>query len=200
MKRRTLLTGFLFLFCVFASGQGRLIGYTYSIGIPSGSTKDYINSVSFRGVTFEGFIDLNKNLAAGYLIGWNVLSEKREDYTYIKDNLTVQGTQYRYMNLIPFLMRGAYNFGEQTHIRPYIGAGLGTVREITRTDVGLLSFKEDAWHFSVAPEIGLNIPCLKGAVTASARYLYGLRAEDLNNISYFTLNIGYLFKSEKTYE
>lgn len=193
MKARFLIASLFILSASISFSQSKLIGYTYSIGVPTGSTNDYISSVSFRGVNFEGLIELNDNLAAGWLIGWNVFCEKRLNDTYIKDNVTIEGTQYRYMNLFPILARGIYQLGKKSGTRPYFGAGIGFTPDILRTDIGLYSFKQDAWHFTIAPELGINFPVSGGAITGSLRYLYGFKKLEIENISYLSLNIGFLF-------
>lgn len=193
MRLRYFITGLIFLVSSITFGQSKLIGYTYSMSVPLEVNNDYITSWSFRGVTFEGLIELNERLAAGWLAGWNVFSEKHLNDIYVKDNVTINGTQYRYMNLFPILARAAYQFGKHSGTRPYIGAGLGTTGEISRTDIGLISYREDAWHLSISPETGINIPVKGGAITTSFRYIYGLKAQDIHSISYLSFNLGFLF-------
>ena len=193
MKLRYFISGLLFLWASSGFGQNNHWGLSYSFSVPLGGIDNYISAGSFRGANFEGFIDLNANVSAGWLFGWNTFFEKRVNETFVKDNLTLNGTQYRYMNLFPMLGRGIYQLGEQFGTRPYIGAGLGVTRDIARTDVGLYSFKKTAWHFTMAPEIGINIPLTEGAITGSVRYIYGVKARDLDHISYISFNLGYLF-------
>jgi hypothetical protein len=197
MKLRYITAFLFFLAASAAFGQKKLIGYTYSVSIPMGSIKDYISSASFRGVNFEGLIKLNDKLSAGWLAGWNVFAEEHPDEIYVKDNLTIAGTQYRYKNMFPVLARVACNMGKTEGVRPYAAGGIGLTYEIMRTDVGLYSFKYDGWHLSLAPEMGINIPVKEGAVTCSARYIYGFKTQDLKSISYITINLGYLFKGDK---
>jgi hypothetical protein len=197
MKLRLIIAALFLLAASAVFGQNKLIGYTYSMSVPLGSTKEYISAASFRGVNFEGLIELNNKLSIGWLTGWNVFSEEHPDDVYIKDNLTVAGTQYRYKNLFPLLARVVCPSGKPEGPKPYFGAGVGLTPEIMRTDVGLYSFKYDGWHISIAPELGINIPVSGGAVTATARYLYGFKTQDLPNISYISVNLGFLFAGKK---
>ncbi len=192
MKIRYFITGLLFLLATTAFGQSKHFGLTYSFSVPLGGIDNYISAGSFRGANLEGYIDLTENFSAGWLIGMNTFFEKRVNETYEKDNLTLNGTQYRYMNVFPMLARGIYQFGEEYGNRPYIGAGLGMTRDIARTDIGLYSFSKTAWHFTMAPEIGINIPLSESAITASVRYVYGVKARDLDHISYLSFNLGFL--------
>jgi hypothetical protein len=197
MRLRYITVFLFFLTASSAFSQKKLIGYTYSISVPMGSIKDYISAPSFRGVNFEGLIKLNDKLSVGWLAGWNVFAEEHPNDLYVKDNLTIAGTQYRYKNMFPILARVANHMGKATGARPYAAAGIGLTDEIMRTDVGLYSFKLDGWHLSLAPELGIIIPVNGGAVTGSARYIYGLKTQDLKSISYISINLGFLFKADK---
>jgi hypothetical protein len=173
--------------------QGTYLGGTYSIGVPLGGIDNYISAGSFRGANFEGLKEINSNLAVGWVLGWNVFYEKRTNEVYTNDNLTLTGTQYRYMNLFPMLARGLYEFGGVEGSRPFIGSGLGVTADIAKTNIGLYSFQKTGWHFTVAPELGIKIPLGYGTITTSLRYTYGVKTSELDQISYFSINLGMLW-------
>ena len=132
-------------------------------------------------------------MAVGWVLRWNTFSEKRDNEVYMRDNLTLTGTQYRYKNLFPLLARGVYQIGGHEGTRPYIGAGLGVTPDITRTVVGVYSFEETAWHFTMAPEAGIIIPFGYTSFTANVRYVYGFKAGELGMMSFLSLNLGLLW-------
>jgi len=193
MKLKYFITGLFFLVTSVAFGQYNYWGFTYSMSVPMVGIDQYITAGSFRGATVEGYYEVNENAAIGWLVGWNTFFEKRYNETYEKDNLALTGTQYRYMNTFPILARGLYSFGAEYTTRPYIGAGLGITPDVVRTDIGLYSFSKDVVHFTMAPEIGINIPYDGGAVIASARYVYGVKTRYIEHISYFSFNLGFVF-------
>jgi hypothetical protein len=193
MKPLYYLTAAFLLLTSVTSAQATYLGGTYSIGIPLGGIDNYISSPSFRGANFEGLKELNSNLAVGWILGWNVFSEKRVNEVYTYDNLTMTGTQFRYMNLFPMLVRGLYEFGTMEGTRPYIGAGTGVTADIVKTNIGLYSFQKTGWHFTVAPELGIKIPLGYGSVTTSLRYTYCVKTKEINDFSYFSLNLGMLW-------
>jgi hypothetical protein len=193
MKPVYYLTFIFFLMSSVSFSQGTYLGGTYSIGIPLGGLENYISSGSFRGANFEGLKETNSKFAFGWILGWNVFSEKRVNEVYTYDNLTLTGTQYRYMNLFPMLARGLYEFGEPAATRPFIGFGTGVTADIAKTNIGLYSFKKTGWHFTVAPEIGIKIPLGYTSLTGSLRYTYGVKTKELGNLSYFTINFGGLW-------
>jgi hypothetical protein len=182
-----------FLFLALSSAaysQGTYLGGSYSIGIPLGNLDNYITAGSFRGANFEGLKEINSKLAVGWILGWNVFAEKRENEVYTNDNLTIRGTQYRYMNLFPMLARGLYEFGAPDAPRPFIGSGLGVTADIARTNIGLYSFQKTGWHFTIAPEAGIKIPLGYTSITASLRYTYGVKTKEIGAVSYFSINLG----------
>ena len=193
MKPIYYLTVIFLLLSSVVFSQGTYLGGTYSIGIPLGGLENYISAGSFRGANFEGLKEINSKLAVGWILGWNVFSEKRVNEVYTYDNLTVTGTQYRYMNLFPMLARGLYEFGEHGGTSAFIGSGIGVTADIAKTNIGLYSFKKTAWHFTVAPEIGIKIPLGYTSLTGSLRYTYGVKTKELGNLSYFSINLGGLW-------
>jgi hypothetical protein len=193
MKPVYFFTALLLLASTVTFSQGTYLGGTYSIGIPVGGLEKYISAASYRGLNFEGVKEFNSKFAVGWLLGWSVFSEKRKNDVYTDDNLTLTGTQYRYMNLFPMLVRGLYEFGEHEGTRPFIGSGLGVTYDIARTNVGLFSFQKTGWHFTVAPEIGMKIPLGYANIIAGLRYSYGVKTKELGGISYFSINLGLIW-------
>jgi hypothetical protein len=193
MKQVYYLTTILLLISTVTFSQGTYLGGTYSIGIPLGGIDNYISAGSFRGANFEGLKEINSKVAVGWILGWNVFSEKRVNEVYTDDNLTLTGTQYRYMNLFPMLARALYEFGTAEGTRPFIGSGLGVTADIAKTNIGLYSFQKTGWHFTVAPEIGIKIPLGYTSLTGSLRYTYGVKTRELGNLSYFSINLGGLW-------
>lgn len=193
MKPVYFLIALFILFSSVTFSQATYLGGTYSIAIPLGGIENYISAGSFRGANFEGLKEINSRVAVGWVLGWNVFSEKRLNEVYTYDNLTLTGTQYRYMNLFPMLARGLYEFGEPGGTRPFAGAGIGVTADIAKTNVGLYSFQKTGWHFTLAPEIGIRIPLGYGSITTSLRYTYGVKTRELDRISYLSINLGMLW-------
>ena len=193
MKPKYYLAVLFLLFSTVTFSQGTYLGGTYSIGIPLGGIENYISAGSFRGANFEGLKEINSKVAVGWILGWNVFSEKRVNEVYTDDNLTLTGTQYRYMNLFPMLARGLYEFGKPDGTRPFLGSGLGVTADIAKTNIGLYSFEKTGWHFTFAPELGVKIPLGYTSLTCGLRYTYGVKTKELGSISYFSINLGALW-------
>jgi hypothetical protein len=183
---------FLLPTLAFAQDGYTYQGLTYSMAVPLAGTQDYINAGSYRGVNYEGMHELTPKFAIGWLFGWNVFHTELRNETYTHDNLTITGNQFRYQNEFPMLARGLYLFGQPAGIRPYLGAGIGVIYNVRRTDIGLYSLKTDAWHFSMSPEMGILIPFRGSYLTTSIRYNYGVKARDLDAQSYISFNLGFM--------
>jgi len=172
-------------------------GFTYSAAIPTGVTKDFCVDATFRGFNYEGYFEVGSNFAIGWLFGWNIFYNKLSNQTFTNDNLTIQGTQYRYMNEFPMLLRGLYLFGEKDKIRPFAGGDLGIIYNVRDLDLGVYSSKKMAWQLAVAPEVGIVFPTKVVSLTAGIRYNYAFAAAELDEVSYFSFNLGILFNKKK---
>jgi hypothetical protein len=194
MKIKHIIISLMFLLPTLAFAQDGYTyqGLTYSMAVPLAGTQDYINAGSYRGVNYEGMHELTPKFAIGWLFGWNVFHTELRNETYTHDNLTITGNQFRYQNEFPMLARGLYLFGQPAGIRPYLGAGIGVIYNVRRTDIGLYSLKTDAWHFSMSPEMGILIPFRGSYLTTSIRYNYGVKARDLDAQSYISFNLGFM--------
>jgi hypothetical protein len=168
-------------------------GFTYSAASPTGVTKDFCVDATFRGFNYEGYFEVGSHFALGWLLGWNVFYNKLSNQTYVNDNATVHGTQYRYMNEFPMLLRGLYLFGEKDKVRPFAGGDMGVIYNVRDIDLGVYSNKKMAWQFAVAPEIGIVVPLKVVSLTTGIRYNYAMAGGDLDEVSYFSFNLGILF-------
>jgi opacity protein-like surface antigen len=183
---------FLIPAMTFAQHDFPYHGFTYSMSVPAVGTNDYINAGSFRGANYEGYYELKPKFALSWLLGWNVFNNELRNETYVDDNVTITGNQFRYQNAFPMLVRALYLFGVPEGIRPFVGAGLGVTYNKRRTDIGLYSLEADAWHFTMAPELGIMIPVGMSGITSSVRYNYAVKARDLGQQSYFSFNLGFM--------
>ena len=95
-KMKTLkfiLAGILVMLAIDSNAQ--IMDYyssvNYTMGIPLGSTSDYIGQASFRGASFEFGRFMNDDLSVGFLLSWSVFYEGFDTDTYTFDNLILTG-------------------------------------------------------------------------------------------------------------
>ena len=173
-----------------AQAQDWFWGITYEVSAGTGETKDFVSGLNFRNIAVDGRKQIGRNTSAGMHFGWNIITSQ-DDQVVQFNNATITGcAQIRYINAWPIYANAHYYFGRRNSVRPYIGANLGTIYEETRLDISTISVSDNAWHFAVAPEIGLIFPVdwhLKAHL--SARYNYGFRASN-RTVQYFTIGLG----------
>ncbi len=130
--------------------------FTYSIGFGMGDLGDYIGSPSFRGFTIDYRRLVQPNVAIGFDLGWNVFYEAKSAQTYVVDNQSLTGKQYRYSNNFPMLATATYFLSPEETLNPYAGLGLGTMFTRRNTDMNLYTLEQEAWSFALQPEIGFQ--------------------------------------------
>jgi hypothetical protein len=201
MKHILLTVLLLVVMTGIASAQvsNTLFGITWNVGIPMGNTKDFIDKVSYSGVSFEGRSWLNKDFAVGGMFGWSIFDlVSREPIQIDQPNYggTISGTQERWINTLPIMVSGFYHFG-RGDIVPYVGANVGTYYIVETFGIGTVAWESRNWHFGVAPEAGIMIGLSRTTyLMLTARYNYAFDSgeniaggED-NAQSWVNLNVG----------
>ena len=63
-------------------------------------------------------------------------------------------------------------------------------------DMGMFRKEKNHWHFAIKPEIGLLMEIsYSTALKLSAKYYNGFSSGDLENQGYFSIGIGFAFKT-----
>ena len=198
-KSKILLIGiFMMLFGVSSFGQGGgMWNFDWSMGFPMGDMKDFTEQPSFRGFQIEGRSFVTDKIAVGGMGAWNVFYENFGWTTEtFGDNKTIYGYKRRFINAMPLMVTGHYYF-TQSGIQPYIGAGLGTYYIESRDFMGIYYVQGKAWHFGLAPEVGVVMPVGMGNTGININFKYNMAAKTKDEQSYTWLgiNVGltYLF-------
>jgi len=193
MKRIYLALIAIFVMPVTLMAQQSMFNINWDISFPVGETSDYISNTSFRGVSFEGRGFVGDQFSVGGWISWDVFKEKKSNETYNGDGVSVTGTQVRYLNMMPILLTGHYYLGTLDTATPYFGLGLGAIRSLQRTEIGLVAFQNDNWHLGLAPEIGIFIPAnYNMGFNLAVKYQYAAKSND-SSYSYVSVILGFSF-------
>ena len=167
----------------------------YSIGTGTGDAKTFISSPSFRGASFEFRHMVQPKIGIGADIGWNTFYERRAYDTYTSGTISLSGVQYRYINALPIYVAFDYYFRPDNRINPFVGLGVGTMYFRKNTDMNLYTLKQDAWMFALRPEFGIRYEANPGMdFILAGKFNYGFDTDQLSTQSYFTFNIGFVFK------
>jgi len=175
-------------------GQRGYTSLTYSIGLPTGSLSEYIDDVSYRGMTAEFYWHVKKSLDAGLEVGWNVFYSKEDSKAYTSETASISGVQFRYTNAVPILAAARWRL-MTGNLEPYVGAGVGTSSINRSTDFGLYRISNNSWQFCVRPEAGImfKLGDTFGA-TAGIKYYANFENDKLEGQTYFTGNVGFVFQ------
>ena len=195
MKHILPITIFLSLMITTVARAQDTFGLLYTISFPTGNTNDYLSKASFRGVTLDFRHQITPEVAAGFSTGWYTFYERKDYDTYsVQGNeVTFSGIQYRYLNSAPLLALVDYYFKPDEAISPFAGLGIGSTYNRATISMGLYEVDIESWHFTLAPEVGVQFTGGIGASGfLSARYNYNFAGSDLETQSYISLNIGVL--------
>ncbi len=175
-----------------AYGQQYSTSILYNVSIPVSNTTDYLSTTSFRGVSVSPRMYFNDRFSLGVTAGMQVFYEKVPPATYQQeDNLTLYGTQFRYINAFPLYLSPQIHFSTSSKLKPYAGLGVGTTYFIQNTNMGLYAFREKEWLLGLYPEAGVMFPFKNDwHFTVSGKYNHLFGAGELPAQGYVGVNVG----------
>ena len=173
------------------SGQDVIWKMAYEVAFPFSNTKEFTDQVSWRGVSMDVDRLINDNVAVGLGFSWGVFVEKEPDSDYqLDNNMLVHGTQVRYINNIPMLARFSW-YQPTGSFETYFTAGVGTVWQQQRREIGLWAFEDNYWQFALSPEAGIIFPIARSYLTAKVKYMQGFKTSEAPALSYLGIGVGF---------
>ena len=203
MKKILTITACLFLsVAMFGQYKGGIWTYTYDMSFGTGATGDFISPASFRGMSITGQGFVSEKISIGGQFSWQTFYEKTakvEEFDILDEDDervtgAIAGTQYRYINSFPLLVTAKYWNKNPVFedIAFFGGLGVGTTIVKRRLEVGIFALDETKWHFTVAPEVGVNISLAEGfAWFLSGQYFYSVKTSETPEHSHFTIHVGF---------
>ena len=171
------------------AGQ-REFGVSWNIAMPLGDTADFTKNLSLRGITVDYHAFRSHTTSWGLNVGWTVFTENPDD-TLVGDGYAITGQRWNYINAVPIYVSGFHYWGQKRQTSYFAGANLGAVWAEYRTTVGLYNFQDQAWHFAVAPEIGMRLPMSSFLGFISLRYHLLMKSGEIDTQSWLELRIGF---------
>jgi hypothetical protein len=150
--------------------------FSYNMGTPGGSTTDYIDNFSFRGIGFQGrkMMDFQNTWSLGFDVSWQVFNQENSGTTVVDEELrsAITGTAFKYINAFPLLANAHYYIGNRQRgsTLGFVGLNAGLYYIEQRTEAGLYALTSDNWHFGGAPEVGIAFPAGRTVLTGTVRY------------------------------
>ncbi len=173
-----------------ALARNNVFGVSWNLSVPTGNTSDFLSDFSFRGMGVEYKTFINKNVAYGVNVSWNVMAEEMDEPFQV-DSFSVSGLRTHYVNSVPIYVSGCRYFGSQMGTRYFVGGHAGVAWLEQRMDLGLFSREESNWHAAFAPEIGIQLPYSAFLGSFSVRYNYMLKAGETEAQSYLEIRLGF---------
>ncbi len=172
-----------------------MFSLSYTTSFSTGETNDFIEQVSWRGMSLDGRYFLSDNLSLGGYTNWTTFYERMPDATYTDGTSSISGVQYRYINSFPLLLNAHYyKTAGKADLKVYAGVGVGTYYISQTTEMGLWMVEDNIWHFGFAPEIGFLVPAGEVDLNLSVKCNYALKAKDSINYSWFGISLGIAWK------
>jgi hypothetical protein len=202
MKLRNPIVGAAVSIVIAVAGTANAQSYdvwfmmTYDPSMAVGDTKDFVSNLGYFGFGVEGKTFRNANLAWGFVAEWHNMYEKTSETAQV-DNVTITGTQRRFLDSIPLLLGAYYHLGSRKNrIRPYGAIKAGPYWIYQRLEVGTVKINiTRGWHLGVAPEVGITFLTpdldLYGLVSADFNYVFS--REDSIDFTYLSLSIGIVY-------
>ena len=177
-------------------GQFWYTNVSYDIGIPMGSSKDFVSTTSFRGATFNFGRMINDNLSIDGRFSWSTYYEARDFQTYTSDDgmTDISGKAFKYLNNFPITTGLTYFVRTDGKFTPYFSGGLGAYKINERTDMGIYYAETKEWHFGLFPQVGLLYEInFSLSLNVFARYDYAFETSRASDHSFLNFGIGLLF-------
>ncbi|MGY6741252.1 MAG: hypothetical protein ACXIUQ_00850 [Cecembia sp.] len=168
--------------------------FNYDVGIPMGKlSNEFINQMSWRGVSFENRWGIKPKLSVGLLVGWQVFAQRLDNYTQELDNgnAAIHGNQFRTINTFPMQGTMHYTFTETSNALPWIGLGLGIAHSNQVVEVGFFEDKRTITSFAITPQAGIDFPLNRiSSISLSTRYNYFLHSNQPFDYSFLVFSVG----------
>jgi hypothetical protein len=169
---------------------------TYEPSIAVGDAGDFVTNPGYVGVGGELRTFRGKRLAWSLSGSWQNMYETTDEIVHI-ENVTISGTQVRYLDFVPLLIGADYHFlGRERRIRPFVGLAAGTYWVRQRVKIGTVDIELNKnWHFGLAPQLGITFltpdPDFYGFIGSDFNYIFSRK--DSIDYMYVTLSLGFVY-------
>jgi opacity protein-like surface antigen len=175
------------------SAQESKFSLQYSVGFPTGDVKDFVDAVSWRGISIEYRYIMKPNIGIGLETGYNMFFKEMPYASYTEGTKTVTGKQFRYQHMVPILAAANYYFKPDETFNPFVGLGVGTLFSSRDVDMGMFTMENDGWQFVLRPEVGTLINTMNIDFILALKYVTAFKTDVINAQNYLTLNVGIVF-------
>lgn len=175
-----------------AFSQNEVVYYlNYGPSIPLGKTKDYVDKMSWRGFGFGFNKFIGTKTSVGLDISWSTYDNLIKNETFNYGNITITGTQNKYINTVPVHATVVRYIGEEK-LKYTLGLGIGTSWTEKVMDIGTFNITDSQWQFSFAPEVGVIYNITDNiAPYFKIKYFHSAKKSDFDSISHLNFTLGF---------
>ncbi|MDW5288920.1 outer membrane beta-barrel protein [Formosa sp. PL04] len=196
MKLKFIMIVSMLTLTISAIAQDNKYNLNYIIGFPTGATADFTESTSWRGIGFDYTHMIDKQWGFGASIEMQTFYDELGKVTTTEGTETITANRYNYINSIPLYLTGSYFLNETGKFTPFVALGIGTMYNNQEQDLGLYTIEQNAWQFSMRPEIGFEYEINYGfGLRGAFRYNYASKSGDLEGFSHLGLAIGVVWSN-----
>ena len=157
---RKITTVFVLLIAACAPGfaQDKYFYINLDVNMPL-SNSEWISSTSTKGLRAGYRVFLNEKFSAGLDISWATFDEYLPTQTIENGNGAITTDYFKYLYSYSAAASGQYNFriGESETFFPYVGLGVGAMRNEYVLYYNIYKDTEQSWGFLARPETGLLV-------------------------------------------
>jgi len=172
-------------------------GINYSGAVPmSNDFKNFINSSSLYGASFDVHYLLNENYSLGGEVAYQSFSQKFENVLIVGGDGFEKSNQFRELMFIDFIVKGRYHINHSDRILTYIGIGVGASKILAEKHVSRYVYADDDTNLLLKPELGAMFRITNG-LYLNANYsfngIWGSFSSD-TDLSYSKFTFGLILK------
>jgi hypothetical protein len=163
----------------------QLIGLSYTVAIPHGDTREFIDQTSYAGFGIEGRQFINDQISLGLSFGWSKFSQESQQISGTTVNI-----EENLLDSFPLVFNASYYmFDEPAGFRPYAGFNAGVYFINARRISTQQSFQDKSLYFGAAPELGIFAEMFYDInMLIFLRYNYTIKFSGSGNYPYFSLH------------
>lgn len=194
--KKILYTLLLVGLSVGMNAQDKIAYLNYNWGSPSGDTRDFIETNSWKGFNFGVATFVTNRVTVGGNIAWNSFYEKTNKRTYSSGNTDVTGTMWRYLYSMPIHITGQYYVTSPNNpLALYVGASMGPNYVQQEIQIGQFFLKDNQWKFSGKVEAGLyyQFPQSNWGIHSNFTYTFmGYNDWNIQTLAYSGVSLGFI--------
>jgi hypothetical protein len=176
--------------------QGMWIVMTYEPSIAVGDAGDFVDEPGWYGAGLEWRSFKSDHVAWSLSASWQTMYMTTRDLI-IMDNVTIGGTQVRYLEFIPLTVGLEYQpLGRRSRFRPYLGVAGGAYYVKQRMEIGTVELIINKnWQAGVVGQAGISFLTpnmdIYGFIGADYNYVFS-RGGSID-YTYVTMRLGIVY-------